>query len=171
MARIVIVGCAGTGKTWLARRLGELMGAPVICLDEVWQPDWGRDDVAAFRSLIIDAHAGEQWISDGNFAQVTFDIRLPRAELLVWLERSELSCAWRAITRVFRPGQQHRIGDLAKVLRFIWNFDQINRPLIEANRVTYGPDVPVLSLRNNREISAFLSFYGGPRPSSRKFLA
>jgi len=170
MARIVILGCAGSGKTALARRLGELTGAPVVCLDDVWQPQWGSDDVPTFRTLMKAAHAGEAWISDGNFALVTFDIRLSRANLVVWLDPPKLYCTWRAITRVFRPDQEHRIRDLPKVLRFIWNFDQINRPLIEANRTVYGPSVPVLRLTNNREISAFLSSHcgdGGHLRSSR----
>jgi adenylate kinase family enzyme len=132
MSRIVVLGCAGSGKTTFARRLGERTGAPVICLDAIWQPQWTEDDVADFRILMKQAHAGESWISDGNFAVATFDIRLPRADLVVWLDRPRLFCAWRAITRVFQPGHDHRIGGLAKVLRFIWNFDRINRPLIEA---------------------------------------
>jgi len=156
MSRIIILGCAGSGKTTLAQRLGEHTGAPVICLDAVWQPRWGKDDVANFRTLMKQAHAGETWISDGNFALVTFDIRLPRATLVIWLDRPKLFCAWRAIARVFQRGEQHRIGDLVKVLRFIWNFDRINRPQIEAQRVAHGHDVPVCRLTNDREISAFL---------------
>jgi adenylate kinase family enzyme len=157
MSRIVVLGCAGSGKTTFARRLGERMGTPVICLDAIWQPLWGKDDVATFRDLMKGTHAGEAWISDGNFAQVTFDIRLPRATLLIWLDRPKLFCVWRAITRVFQPGEEHRIGSLAKVIRFILNFDRINRPQIEAQRVAHGPDIPVRRLTNDREIAAFLS--------------
>jgi adenylate kinase family enzyme len=157
MSRIVVLGCAGSGKTTFARRLGERTGAPVVCLDAIWQPHWGKDDAPNFRTLMKEAHAGETWISDGNFAQVTFDIRLPRATLVIWLNRPKMLCAWRAITRVFEPGEEHRIGSLAKVLRFIWNFDRINRPLIEAQRIAHGPDVPVRRLTNDREIAAFLS--------------
>jgi adenylate kinase family enzyme len=157
VSRIVVLGCAGSGKTTFARRLGERTGAPVISLDAIWQPHWDEDDVANFRTLIKQAHAGETWISDGNFAVGTFDIRLPRATLVVWLDRPRLFCAWRAITRVFQAGHDHRIGGLAKVLRFIWNFHRINRPLIETQRIAYGPNVPVCRLKNNREIAAFLA--------------
>ena len=112
---------------------------------------------ANFCILIKQTHAGETWISDGNFAVATFDLRLPRATLVVWLDRPRLFCAWRAITRVFRPGEDHRICRLVKVLRFIWNFDRINRPLIEAQRIAHGPNVPVCRLSNDREIAAFLA--------------
>ena len=157
MPRIVILGCAGAGKTTLAQQLGERTGAPVICLDAIWRPDWGKDDVPTFRALMKDAHARETWISDGSFARVTFDLRLPRATTVVWLDRPKPLCSWRAIARVFQSGEVHRIGDLAEVLRFLWNFDRINRPLIDAERIAHGPAVPVRRLTNRREIAAFLS--------------
>jgi len=91
--RIVLLGCAGAGKTTLARRLGERSGMPVVCLDAIWRPDWGPNDVERFRALLVEAHAGDAWISDGNFALATFDIRLPRADLIVWLDRPRLRCA------------------------------------------------------------------------------
>jgi adenylate kinase family enzyme len=159
LPRIVVLGCAGSGKTRLSQQLGDRTGAPVICLDAIWQPGWGPDDVPTFRTLMKDAHAGDAWISDGNFALATFDIRLPRATLVVWLDRPKLLCAGRSIARVFQKGEDHRIGGLARVLRFIWNFDRINRPLIEATMIAHGPDVPVRRLTNRREIASFLSSF------------
>jgi adenylate kinase family enzyme len=157
--RIVILGCAGSGKTTLARQLGELTGTPVISLDAIWEPHWGPKDVPAFQTLIKKAHSGDAWISDGNFAAATFDIRLPRATLVIWLERSKLFCAGHAVTRVFRRDSDHRIGKLAEVLAFIWNFERINRPRIEAMRISHGPDVPIRRLTDSQDIADFLSSY------------
>jgi adenylate kinase family enzyme len=156
--RIVILGCAGAGKTTLGRQLGERLGIPVICLDAIWRPEGGSaETVAHFRELMAEAHAGDAWISDGNFALATFDIRLPRAELVVWLDRPRLVCAWRATRRVFRPGEAHELRNLLKVLRFIRGFDRLNRPRIEALRDQFGADVPVIHLHGDGEIAAFLS--------------
>lgn len=159
MNRIVILGCAGSGKTTLARRLAELVAAPLICLDDIWR-DLGKDDPGRFREMLIEAHAGDTWVSDGNFALATFDIRLPRADLVIWLDRPRLACAWRAATRVLQPGQAHRPRDLSKVFRFIWGFDRINRPRIETARLEHGPQASVVRLRNDREIAAFLAASG-----------
>ena len=155
-ARIVLLGCAGQGKSWLARRLGERLAAPVVILDDIWQPGWSDADVPKFRSLLAAAHSGDRWISDGNFAAATFDLRLPRAELIVWLDRPRLGCAWRAFARVFRRGEAHRAGGLRKAMAFIWNFDRVNRPRIEAARKQHGPDVPLLRLTSAREVDEFL---------------
>jgi adenylate kinase family enzyme len=157
MTRIMLLGSAGSGKTRLARRLEARTGLPVICLDNVWRPEWGKDDVPAFRVLMVEAHAREYWISDGNFAAATFDIRLPRASLVVWLDRPRWLCALRATTRIFRQDSDHRLSGLTKVLRFIRNFDRVNRPLIETLRIKHGAKVPVIHLKSDREIEAFLS--------------
>ena len=164
--RIVILGPAGSGKSTLARRLGKKLGVPVICLDDIWQPSWGETDVPVFRSVVRAAHAGEAWISDGNFAAATFDIRLPRATLIVWLECPRPLSAWRAFVRVFRPGSGHRLRNLPRVLRFIWRFDRINRPRIEKLRIEHGAQIPVRRFVDSREVDNILdnlSARGNPR--------
>jgi adenylate kinase family enzyme len=156
LTRIVVLGCAGAGKTTFARRLADVTGAPLICLDAIWQESWTAADVPAFRALLAELHAGEAWISDGNFAVATFDLRLPRADLLVWLAPPRWLCLLRASLRVLSPGEPHRPRHLPRVLRFIWNFDRVNRPKIEAERAAHGPDVPLLRLRSRREVEALL---------------
>jgi adenylate kinase family enzyme len=170
MHRIVILGCAGSGKTTLARRLADRIGAPHICLDDHWRTHWSESDIRDFRELMIKAHGGDhwigrQWISDGNFAQTTFDIRLPRATLVIWLERSKMFCYWHAIARLFQRGDAHGVRRLFNVLAFIRRFDRINRPRIEALRTMHGPNVPVRRLICDRDIEAFLSSFSSDDPT------
>ena len=167
MRRIVVLGCAGTGKTTFVRALADIIGAPAIILDEVWRPAWGSDHLETFRALVRDAHAGESWVSDGNFAAATFDLRLPRADLVIWLERPRGLCLWRALRRVFRSGERHRPADLGKVFAFIWNFDRINRPRIEAALKAHGPAVPVIRLKTDAESEAFVNDAGGVEMPAR----
>jgi adenylate kinase family enzyme len=156
MPRIVVLGCAGSGKSHLARRLGAQLGVPVYSLDDVWQPEWSAEMTPAFRDTLARLHAADAWISDGNFAAVSFDIRLPRATLVVWLERPKWLCRWRAVTRVLRGDTFHRLRKLPEVLAFIAKFDSLNRPRIEALRLQNAPDVPVVRLRSEDEIATFL---------------
>ncbi len=165
--RILVLGCAGSGKTRLTRRLGERLAVPVIDLDALWASAAVRGDLAAFRAVLAEAHAGPAWVSDGNFALASFDIRLPRADLVVWLERPRWLCLWRAAARVLRSGEFHRPADLSKVAAFIWNFDRVNRPRIEAERQRHGPAVPVRWLASEREVAAFVELGAALPPPPR----
>ena len=98
--RIVVVGCSGSGKSTLARKLGQRLALPVVHLDVLhYLPGWTRASLADFRDRVTKAHQGEAWISEGNFASWTFDIRLPRAEALVALDRPRWPCLWRVFRR------------------------------------------------------------------------
>lgn len=156
--RIVVLGCGASGKTVLARRLGERTRLPVICLDEIWERLRPEKDVAVFRQLLAKAHAQEGWISEGNLSRATFDLRLPRAQLIVWLDTPRILCAWRAVLRSLRRAE-YNPGGLGAVLAFIWNFDRVNRPKIEAERMAYGADVPIVRLGSYREITDFVSSF------------
>jgi len=62
LQRIVVLGCAGTGKTTFTRALAEAIDAPAIVLDDIWLPGWGPDDLERFRRLLREAHAGDRWV-------------------------------------------------------------------------------------------------------------
>jgi adenylate kinase family enzyme len=155
--RIIVLGCAGAGKTTFARRLGERIGAPHLCLDDLWGRELRPDELPAFRALMAQIHAGDSWISDGNFARASFDLRLPRAELVIWQERPRLACALRAVRRTLRAGEAHTVEKLPQALRFIWGFDRRNRPLIDGMIAELAPDLPVVRLTSDRETDAFIA--------------
>lgn len=159
MARIVVLGPAGCGKTTFARALSERTGAAFLCLDEALPPRGvpSPREVEKLRDWIRQTHAGEAWVSDGNFAGATFDLRLPRADLVIWLNQSRPVRLWRVLARPFRRGEPHRLTGLPAALRFAWSFDRVNRPRIEAERIRHGPYVPVLHLRGDAEIAAYLA--------------
>jgi hypothetical protein len=43
-----------------------------------------------------------------------------------------------------------------KLMREAWRYDTERAPVIEAERVQCGPDVPVVRLRRDRDITDFL---------------
>jgi adenylate kinase family enzyme len=167
MRRIVIFGNAGSGKSTLARRLGERLGLPVVHLDVLfWEPGWTEPDNDAFRARVSAAIAGDSWICEGNYLSRTFDLRLPRADQVIWLDTPRLTCVRRVIVRsaLARPRADLATGceeglfgaDFLPFLGYTWNYDRKSRPRLEAAREAMAPDVPVAHLRSKRQIEAFL---------------
>jgi adenylate kinase family enzyme len=96
--RIVVIGTSGSGKSTVARRLGERLGLDVVELDSMFHlPGWNQRPEEEFRSLVAEATAGEAWVVDGNYATVR-DITWSRADVVVWLDYAR----WRVMTRVIR---------------------------------------------------------------------
>lgn len=166
MQRIVILGNAGSGKSTLARELGKRLDLPVVHLDKLfWEPGWVEPDAEQFRQRVRDAVATDAWVCEGNYARRTFDLRLPRADLVIWLDTPRLTCFRRGIVRsaMNRPRPDLAAGCREKLdrefltfLKFVWQYDRGYRPGIEAVRKAVAPQVPTLHLRGNRQIRAFI---------------
>ena len=166
MQRIVILGNAGSGKSTLARALGKRLGVAVVHLDTLfWEPGWVEPDAAQFRERVRNALTTDAWICEGNYARRTFDLRLPSADLIIWLDTPRLTCLTRVIVRsvLNRPRSDLPAGCREKLdrafldfLKFVWQFDHGYRQGIDAVRMAIGPTVPTVHLRGSRQIAAFL---------------
>lgn len=167
MQRIVILGNAGSGKSTLARQIGQRLGLSVVHLDRLfWQPGWVEPDAEQFRQRVRDAVATDAWVCEGNYARRTFDLRLPRADLVIWLDTPRRTCLWRVLVRSLlnRPRPDMAPGCTEKLdrefltfLKFVWQFDRGYRPGIEAVRMAVNAQVPTVHLRGVREVAAFVA--------------
>jgi adenylate kinase family enzyme len=167
MQRIVILGNAGSGKSTLARALGSRLGLPVVHLDKLfWQPGWVEPEPEPFRDRVRVAVAGDLWVCEGNYSRRTFDLRLPRADLVIWLDTPRFTCLRRVIMRSLlnRPRPDLPAGCTEKIdrafftfLKYVWHYDQGYRPGIEALRCKVNPRVPTVHLRGTKQIEAFLN--------------
>ena len=140
MQRVVILGCSGAGKSTFARALGSRLGLPVVHLDALfWQPGWKEPDNQAFRAAVASAIAGDAWISDGNYVSRTFDLRLPRADTVIFVHQPRWLCAFRILWRWLTSLVGRTRADLApgcpetfdwKFLLWTWNFQRQTQPRI-----------------------------------------
>jgi len=99
--RVVILGRGASGKSTLAKRLGEITGLPVVELDKVfWQPGLvatPRNEWTSAQELLV---ANDGWIMDGDLGPLdVIEPRLRAAETVIFLDFSFARCAWRAIRR------------------------------------------------------------------------
>ena len=106
--RIMIIGGPGAGKSTLATALGVRLGLPVYRVDHlIWAPNWTERDLAARTREALEIEAREAWIFEGGGA-ATFDNRLSRADVLIWLDAPVLVRIWRLIRRAWRWRGQAR---------------------------------------------------------------
>jgi len=164
MQRVLVIGCGGAGKSTLSRKLAPALGLPLVGLDRAyWRAGWIEPSKPEWRAIVEKLVAEPAWIMDGNFSD-TFDLRMPRADTVIWLDFPRRICLRRVLTRIIK-GYGRTRADLpdgcpeqfdAEFLRFVWNFPTHSRPNIVNGLARYGAHLRVLRLACDREVSAFL---------------
>jgi len=104
--RTVIVGNSGSGKSWLAVRLAQVINGAAIDLDAVhWEPGgYGRRrDAETARAMVREAAAGERWVIEGVYGWLAQEALL-RATALIWLDLPEAECIANLRRRGLRGG-------------------------------------------------------------------
>ncbi len=109
------MGNGGSGKTWLARKLGDVLGHQVIHLDDLhWEP--GNYGIARDRALrdkdVQRAAEADRWIMEGVYGQLVH-MAMGRATTLIWLDLPEDECMANIRRRGIQGnGSQTRFQDL-----------------------------------------------------------
>ncbi|MDO8289999.1 MAG: AAA family ATPase [Parvibaculum sp.] len=164
MQRIAILGCSGGGKSTLTRALAKKLNLPVTHLDVLWwKPGWVESTLEEFRPRVAAAAAQESWIIDGNFSS-TYDLRLPRADTIIWIDQPRRVCLRRALWRMATHFGTNR-PDLApgcpekfdmEFYRYIWNFKRDSEPNIVNGIAKFGSKAKLFRLRSDKDIEDFL---------------
>ncbi|HEY3324006.1 MAG TPA: DNA topology modulation protein [Planctomycetota bacterium] len=165
MRRVLILGCAGAGKSTLARQLGKALALPVFHLDAIfWKPGWVMTPADEEEIILQRIVAGEKWIIDGNYAG-NLNIRLPRADTILFMDFPRRVCLWRVVRRwmMFRGKQRPDMGpdcpekiDL-EFLQWIWNYNRDVKPQVLALVDEYRSGKNIRALRSSREVRDLLA--------------
>ena len=164
MRRVMVIGCAGAGKSTLARKLSDVTGPPLVGLDRCyWRSGWIEPSMTDWRETVEKLVAEPEWVMDGNYSG-TFDLRMPRADTVIWLDYPRTVCLrrvlWRAITGYGRTRADLPDGcpeqlDV-KFLRFVWAFPTNSRPRIVDGLQRFGAHLRLCQFTSDRAAAAFL---------------
>jgi adenylate kinase family enzyme len=100
--RVSVVGCSGSGKSTVGRRLAQDLGVPYIELDSIFhQPGWVPLPGDEFRRRVAEVTATGGWVIDGNYSTVR-PLVWDRADTVVWLDLPRRTVMRQLIWRTLR---------------------------------------------------------------------
>ena len=150
MKRVVILGRGASGKSTLARRLGDITGLPVIEVDKVfWQPGLiatPREQWVAMQEELV---AGDRWIMDGDLGPYdALEVRLRAVDTIIFLDFSLVRCAWRAI---------RRSRERADFWRWLLAYRYQSRPILRAAIASHAPNAVLYVFRSPKALGRFVA--------------
>jgi adenylate kinase family enzyme len=154
------IGNSGSGKTWLAGNLADVLRLPVIHLDDMhWEPGhYGIAREVSLRDrLVQEAAAEDKWIMEGVYGQLA-NMVLGRVTTLIWLDMPEQECIANVHRRGIQGGgSETHFRDLLswiaeyRVRKNNWNSFDAHQRLFDKY---HGPKV---RMTNRLEITAYLN--------------
>ena len=163
MKKIMIIGCCGSGKTTLAKKLSNKLNLPLIHLDKLnWRDNWQNISKEEFDDLLWAEVIKPTWIIDGNYER-TIPLRLKYCDTVIYMDYSRISCLYGVIKRVVMGYGKSRpdMGGYCPerfdfdFIKFVWNFNKNNRKRYY-DILSREADIQVIILRNRRQAAHFL---------------
>lgn len=102
-ARILLYGVTGSGKTTLARRIGELTGVPSFSMDDEvgWLPGWRERPDEEQRRRVAELVEADGWVFDTAYSRWR-DLVVPHVDLIVALDYPRRVSLRRLVRRSWR---------------------------------------------------------------------
>jgi adenylate kinase family enzyme len=160
LERIVIIGCPGSGKTRLARALGDKLGLTVVHLDRLWwKQGWENVTREEFDIRLENALKLDSWIIDGNYKS-TMEMRMQACDTVFFLDYSTDVCLEGISFRQGRPREDmpwiEKVGEIdEEFLTMIRNYRRDSRPDVLKLLEKYK-DKNIVILKSREKADAYL---------------
>lgn len=163
MDRVVVIGCGGSGKTYLARRLAEHLNLPLTHLDGVYyDADWNPLSQDDFTDRQRELVAQPCWLIEGNYAS-TLPVRLASADTVIFLDLPAITCLAGILQRRwrYRGGQHARDGVYDRItwnfVRYIWGYRKTMRPKVRKLITEHAHTAQLITLTSRTDTTQFLA--------------
>jgi adenylate kinase family enzyme len=164
MKKVVLIGSGGSGKSTIARQLGEKLKIDVYHLDALfWKPNWVGVPKDKQRKVQNELVSKEEWVIDGNYGG-TMEVRLSAADTIIFLDIHRTICVYRAFKRMLQYRNKTR-PDMGQgceerfdldFLKWIWHYPKTKRPGILKRLEQLSKDKQVIILKSPKEVQQFL---------------
>lgn len=160
----MIIGCCGAGKSTLSRKLHAITKLELIHLDrEYWQPNWTETNKVVWKQKVQKLVAKPEWIIDGNYGS-TMDIRIEKADTIIYLNYPTWKCLWRVIGRILknwgtaRPDMNEGCKERFDFpfLKYVATFKRKQGKKIREKLAAEQGNKQIFIFRNDKEVDIFL---------------
>lgn len=104
----MVVGNCGVGKSTFSKKLSLLTNIELIHLDlYYWEADWIEPEKAMWDTQVKKLVGKRSWIMDGNYGG-TMDIRIDKADTIIFLNYPTRIALWRVLKRMVRYWKKSR---------------------------------------------------------------
>jgi len=161
MKKILIIGCSGAGKSYLARKLRDILHIDLYYLDCLyWKENWTSIEKEEFDKKLDEILIKDSFIIDGNYKR-TLERRVIASDTIIYLDYDNLFC----LNEVYKRNGKER-EDLPYELyktevvddefrTYIENFNDVERPKIY-NILSKYPDKKIMIFKNRDELNKWV---------------
>ena len=160
IARALVVGCPGAGKSTFARKLHDRLGLPLVHLDMIWHKSDGTNVTHEEFDRRLDAElASKKWVIDGNYLR-TLGRRLLQADTVFFLDLPVDACLAGISARIGQPREDlpwtERELD-SEFVDYVRRFAVEQRPQLLKLLDSRLQDCRLITFHSHAEANAFLS--------------
>lgn len=133
--KIAVIGCSGSGKTYVSFKLAAKLGLPIYHLDQyAWKPNWEKVDFEELSRVHKYVCQKDSWIIEGIYFKLLQE-RIEAADAIIFLNMPRYVCIYNVIKRAIinygtiipgnPEGCQQKIFSFKFIefLQWIWNFN------------------------------------------------
>ncbi|MBU4501999.1 MAG: AAA family ATPase [Nanoarchaeota archaeon] len=167
--RIYVLGTCGSGKSYLARELSEILGIKHYDLDDIfWERKFGKkrdkkERLKLFRKLCNK----KKWIVEGAYS-VWIDYGIKKSDLVIVLDTKIPVSLWRIIKRTIKREKSKKLGkdryneswqDLIGLIKAVLKYKKkkgYGRGYHKQREIIKKHNAEFIHIKNKRQLKCFL---------------
>lgn len=160
--KIIVIGCPGSGKSTISKKLSDATGLPLFHLDNIWwKSDRSHISREEFDKKLGEILTADRWIIDGDYSR-TYEMRFAACDTVIFLDYSLDECMNGIKERVGKartdiPWTEDELDP--ELVNQVENYANANRPVILSLFEKY-PDVNRFVFKSRPEAAEWMSGLG-----------